>query len=440
MTNMNSLGLMTPFNRLHLWMLGKENFENPVESMRVRVLLSIILLTGVFMWGYAFLGILVIHDPSITFGFLYAFIHLCSIPVFKKTRSYHWATTLMLFPGGLFQAHFSLLSGGIRSATMVWVAILPLIAGVLTGPKKAVYWAIYAASLVGIALIAEQLGYHNNSISAEGEVIARLMVLFGMIIMCAGFTIYLIGINHESETKLKAKSVEKQTLLRILVHDIANPLMVLKMRIETLKEDWQQGLIQKESTETQQSFLALERNLDKIEKEIRLVRELEAAESGKVRLVKEFVFLLDLFNEIKRSFESQLKSKSLNLQTASDPTHKLLTSPVIFESQILNNLITNAIKFTPEGGDIRLSSVELKQAQLIEISVCDNGVGIPAQLQAHLFDPNVPTTRTGTNGEKGTGFGLPIVKSTIETLGGKITVESTPNKGTTFRIQFPLQT
>jgi len=100
------------------------------------------------------------------------------------------------------------------------------------------------------------------------------------------------------------------------------------------------------------------------------------------------------------------------------------------------NLINNAIKFTPRNGTIILNSVE--KNGLIEISVTDNGIGIPKAKIDGLFDINSDFNRKGTENEIGTGLGLKMFKEFVETMGGTISAESEENKGTTFTFSLPV--
>jgi signal transduction histidine kinase len=96
---------------------------------------------------------------------------------------------------------------------------------------------------------------------------------------------------------------------------------------------------------------------------------------------------------------------------------------------VFRNLIHNAIKFTPEGGDISISS--FVTGDLIEVTISDTGVGIPPDQLASLFEePSIRNTR-GTKGERGTGLGLTLCYEMIKTNNGQIRVESKAGGGTT---------
>jgi two-component system sensor histidine kinase VicK len=103
--------------------------------------------------------------------------------------------------------------------------------------------------------------------------------------------------------------------------------------------------------------------------------------------------------------------------------------------QIVNNFASNAVKFTHENSEIRISVREGKDAVVIAVS--DNGIGIPAALQPFVFEKHGPARRTGLNGERSIGLGLSICRNLVNLIGGKIWFESKEGTGTTFFVELP---
>jgi signal transduction histidine kinase len=103
---------------------------------------------------------------------------------------------------------------------------------------------------------------------------------------------------------------------------------------------------------------------------------------------------------------------------------------------VIRNLITNAIKFTPENGKVRISVTEKNHDLLVEVS--DNGVGISPEDQAKLFRIDTNFSNKGTMGEGGTGLGLIICKEFIEKNNGRIWVNSNPGAGSSFFFTIPV--
>ncbi|MBR4082213.1 MAG: HAMP domain-containing protein [Clostridia bacterium] len=104
--------------------------------------------------------------------------------------------------------------------------------------------------------------------------------------------------------------------------------------------------------------------------------------------------------------------------------------------QVLDNLIENAVKYTPDGGDIALSMS--RQGRFVVWTVKDNGVGIPAADQAHIFDRFYRVDKARSRETGGTGLGLSIVRQLVTLHGGDISVQSTPGKGSTFTVKIPM--
>ena len=102
---------------------------------------------------------------------------------------------------------------------------------------------------------------------------------------------------------------------------------------------------------------------------------------------------------------------------------------------ILRNLLSNALKFTPDGGSVTILSQE--EDDFHQIIVLDNGVGIKADKIKDLFTAHINVSTQGTGNEKGTGLGLMLCKDFIERNGGQIWVESEEGKGSSFYFTFP---
>jgi signal transduction histidine kinase len=103
---------------------------------------------------------------------------------------------------------------------------------------------------------------------------------------------------------------------------------------------------------------------------------------------------------------------------------------------VLNNLLTNAAKFTPEGGSISFSAINLENV-MVEFAVCDTGIGMDEIMQENLFKIDADVKRSGTNNEPSSGLGLLICKEFVEMNGGKMRVKSQKNKGSCFYFTVP---
>ena len=230
----------------------------------------------------------------------------------------------------------------------------------------------------------------------------------------------LMAEAQRKETELTAKEAEKQrTLVRVISHDLANPLGVILNWVRL-------GLADPTANEKQRKTLdriqgAARHQMNVIEH----VRELIALESGKLTLRLAPVNLRDCLDQARLMFEEKLQEKSLKLVIEGDMENlSVVAEPISFQNNVINNLISNAIKFSNDGDTITVRATGEGARVLIEI--IDQGIGISATLLAQLFDGSKPTSRRGTRGERGTGFGMPIVKSYVEAYGGEVSVTSRP--------------
>lgn len=119
----------------------------------------------------------------------------------------------------------------------------------------------------------------------------------------------------------------------------------------------------------------------------------------------------------------------------SSVTHLFITGDEVKFSQIIHNILSNAIKFSGPNGEIGVTIKESKNK--VEIIIQDNGIGIPEKLQPYIFDRNTRAAREGLNGERSIGIGLYISKKLIELMRGKISFESKEKKGSRFVLEFP---
>jgi signal transduction histidine kinase len=234
-------------------------------------------------------------------------------------------------------------------------------------------------------------------------------------------------IESQSE-ELKALNATKDRLFSIIAHDLRSPLSSLKGVMQLLDNEF----ISKE--EFKQLSKRLQENVDNVHGMLEnlLLWSLSQMEGIKPN-VKAFDlnFIIDetviLFREVsvQKQIEINVNSK-LFLQAMGDE-YQVRT--------VLRNLLNNALKFTPSYGQITIDSIV--KGQFVNLKISDSGVGIERNDLALIFSN--PKLKTGTAGEKGTGFGLFLCKELIEKNGGSIGVKSEFGKGTTIDILLPVR-
>jgi signal transduction histidine kinase len=131
----------------------------------------------------------------------------------------------------------------------------------------------------------------------------------------------------------------------------------------------------------------------------------------------------------------QAERKGLELAAGQCGTEIVALADQLKTEQIVLNLVSNAVKFTPEGGTVSVSCGRIDRQA--EIAVRDNGPGIPADKQQDIFEPFVQLGRTLTSTHEGAGLGLAISRDLARAMGGDVTVESTLGAGSTFVLRLP---
>ena len=170
---------------------------------------------------------------------------------------------------------------------------------------------------------------------------------------------------------------------------------------------------------------------------------MEAVKSGKIKVKLGPVVLEEVIENARFTFESKMENKNINFTFSNYlDGESILAEKVSLSNNVVNNIISNSIKFCDNNGSIEI--VAKRSNDQILLTMSDNGIGIPENILTKLFDDEAKTSRPGTEGEPGTGFGMPIVKSYMDLYEGRIEVlskvksENTEDSGTTFNLYFKI--
>ena len=232
--------------------------------------------------------------------------------------------------------------------------------------------------------------------------------------------------------ELKQTDHTRTELVSIVSHELRTPLAIIKEFTSILVD----GLAGPTTPEEQQYLQIIQGNVDRM---IRLIDEFldsEKIEAGQVLLNKQFVDVRPLVEQITRAMEPLTTSKRLRVDVQIPETVLGMFADPDKITQVLTNLISNAVRFTPEGGSITIAVEEL--ANEVQFRVTDTGVGIDEHDLPKLFQKFQQfRTPTGSVSPKGTGLGLAISKRLVELHGGRIWAESQAGKGSTFSFTLP---
>ncbi|MBI4655841.1 MAG: PAS domain S-box protein [Elusimicrobia bacterium] len=232
--------------------------------------------------------------------------------------------------------------------------------------------------------------------------------------------------------KLKEVQQLKEDFIMNMTHELRSPLTSIKAALEMLSKE------EKIGTQSKGVLNIAVKNSEKLNSIITDILDFSKLQSGRFVIHPEAISPLETAREAVESMKSWANSKNLNLFLRNEPELPDIYADKRRTVQILINLISNAIKFTPERGSIEVSVDRGKEAlsNLAFFSVKDTGCGVKKEDQGKIFEKFVQVAA----GEKvgGTGLGLAITKAMIVMQGGGITVDSDIGKGAVFRVSLPL--
>jgi two-component system sensor histidine kinase VicK len=238
-------------------------------------------------------------------------------------------------------------------------------------------------------------------------------------------------VMRHNKIHIEQINARKNITLEVLAHDLKEPLGMMKLTASSMED----GIAQ---TGDEQMMNSLAFIKDMCERNLLLVRSMinrEFLKSSVVEIGKERADLVWELRDVVRFYKRSKLGKTKNIKFTSSAEQIYLHLDSMKFLQVINNLISNALKFTNDNGYIGLHAEELENTVLI--TVTDNGIGIPDDLQPGLFDHLPETLRPGLKGEESGGFGMGIIKAIVDLHQGKIWFKSKTSIGTTFYIELP---
>ena len=238
-------------------------------------------------------------------------------------------------------------------------------------------------------------------------------------------------LNRSTENLIKLNET-KDKFISIISHDLRTPFSSilgftdLLLVDEELTEDEKRNYV-KYIQESSKSMLALVNSL----------LDWTRLQTGRIKFEPEKISARMIIINSINSLSGAAFQKNINLRSEVEKNVTIYADNSLM-TQVFNNLISNAIKFTRPGGEIVISASPSKKTRFYEFSVRDNGVGIKPENMKELFRIDTKYSSEGTAGEKGTGLGLSLVNEIIEKHGGNIWVESEYGKGSNFKFILPI--
>lgn len=233
---------------------------------------------------------------------------------------------------------------------------------------------------------------------------------------------------NEMSAQLATSNQLRQQMTADIAHDLRTPLTVIGGYLEALQD----GTLQP----TAARFETMHKEVTHLQRLVEDLRTLTLADAGELKLMLHPEAPEDLLVSTAESYKPMATAKGVNLTVQ---THAALPKVEVDRErmvQVLGNLLSNALRYTPQGGDVIMSAS--RDDGFVKLAVADTGVGIPADKLPHIFERSYRVDESRFQQEGESGLGLAIARSIVEAHGGEISAESEVGRGTTIKVAVPL--
>ena len=244
-------------------------------------------------------------------------------------------------------------------------------------------------------------------------------------------------LNDKLEIALKKAedaSLAKTNFLNNMSHDIRTPMNAILGYAQLMENE----LKEKELPVTLEHLEKLQQSGNLLLSIINNVLDMARIESGRMELDENYCRIEDVWKTLFAVFDEKARKKNIALHYTINVEHEHILTDTTKVKEILVNILSNAIKYTPVGGSVMVDMDELpcdeSEYMIVRIRVSDTGIGMSADYQTKIFEAFTREQNTTKSKIAGSGLGMSIVKKYVELLGGTITVESELGKGSTFTV------
>lgn len=430
------------FDPLINWFIHSDYVTNHKDLRKARLLVSGCLLTSFFSTSYVLLSVVFSYEKGIYFT-AFNVIGYFILPFLVRTR------LPLLFLGNLYTVigattviALTVFSGGMWSAIYPWIIAIPVLALLIAGRTSAVYWSIvsFLVMLVlgGLELQGIKLPVEYNT---ELRTLWFLSILPGLLLIImvvsmtfeAGMQRALRDVEAQKETiekqsaELEKLVDEKDNIIGILAHDLRNPLNNIGILVKMLKDETNED-------EKKNLLEMIGRASSNAQVLVKDVLEMAALEQEGELIKLQAVPVMTMIYEVMESLQTAADSKDIRVNFNNNTESVTVLADPTYFRQVMENLISNAVKFSPAGKNVDVSVIDNENH--IQIRVKDNGLGVPTNEEHKLFKKFSRLSPQPTAGESSSGLGLSLVKRYMELMNGSVEYVRPEDKGSIFVVEF----
>jgi two-component system, sensor histidine kinase and response regulator len=255
-----------------------------------------------------------------------------------------------------------------------------------------------------------------------------LIFLFAVFVRWAVSVVGKLEAEHAvANARLREVNRRKDEMIAVVSHDLCSPLTGFQMVIDLLRT--------KSEEPTEELLGLMDHSARRMVSMVRGLLDISKLQTDKIELELGDVLASAVIRQSMEPLAINANAKHITLRLHVAPGEPTLRADRLRVSQIFSNLLTNAVKFTPNGGAVDVTVAPA--AEGVQVDVTDTGLGIPKDEMPQIFDKYRQTTTKATAGEGGTGLGLAIVRELVLLHAGQITVTSEVNRGSVFTVRLP---
>ena len=426
------------------WLLNPEIIENLNIFEKAKMNLTIDFAFYYLQISLLFVIISLFTKDVITSAMTGIFFtgNLSAVISIRKSQSHELTAKALTFSMVLGIMLVSFVNFAIVDIAHIMLFILAVLFAYFTLGRK---WTMFLIAFMSLYLFA--ITYLKTTIYFDQFIIffnpdfdPKILTLVSPLVtlIIVFIIIVMLDINRDNQLKMLQMATNsnrlKEGILSVVAHDLTSPIANIVVINDFLKTN-----ITEPQNDDGESVVYTEMIDRMCQQSLHIINDLvDVAEIESENLVmeKKKINLIPFIGAIIHSQQIKASQKEIHLQVI--PTEGEIFALINAEkfTRVIDNMVTNAIKFTPLKGEVKVAISATKTHARITIS--DNGIGIPVHLKELIFDKFTIAGRRGTSGEKSLGLGMSISKKIVELHLGKIWFDSTENKGTTFNIELPL--
>jgi signal transduction histidine kinase len=300
----------------------------------------------------------------------------------------------------------------------------------LNRTNQALLYAALGAALVALVLgtiLARSLTHPLRDLTAAIHSMAKGNLKQHVSVKSRDELGELAAAFNQMSSDLDRLNLSRRQMTADIAHDLRSPLTVIGGYVESMRD----GVLKP----TPERLNTIHAEVQHLQRLVEDLQTLSQADAGELTLNREPITPLALLERMAKSYDHLAAQKKVTLEVQGEPGLPEIRLDPDRVAQVFGNLITNSLRYTPEGGKIVLTAGQ--ERNMLVFSVQDNGQGIPADSLPHIFDRFYRADPARAQGNE-SGLGLAIARSIVEAHGGTISAESQVGRGTTVRISLPL--